>query len=174
MPYIYNEHQFQQIYGSLAIQLTPRQSQVAQSAAQADLDNDQTDENDPVISIQTNQLAQITTAKKSTAHSNKLFVHYTHEHRFRSFKRDLHQIHNSILPPTLGLDFLLIVGNRNRRSAQKELIHKKPNRSLLQNKVKEIKTKYMKFLGNQYIQMTYITHNFYFRSTKEKKINQKQ
>ena len=39
----------------------------------------------------------------------------------------------------------LIVGNRNRRDAKKELIHKRPKRSILQSKI--IKNKYLKFLG---------------------------
>lgn len=140
-----------QINNQLNGQLTPKQSQVAQSAVQADLDNDQTDDHNPTTSIPPEKHEQTATANKSATHSNKLFVHYTHERRFRTFKRDLHQIHDNTLPPALTLNFRLIVGNRNRRAAKNELIHKKPKRSLLQNKAKQIKTKYMRFLGNQSI-----------------------
>lgn len=137
------------IYHQLSNQLTPRQSQVAQNTAQADCDNEQTDENNPITSMQTTESGQITTTNKSATYSNKLIVHYTHEHRFCTFKRDLHQIHDNVLSSTLGFNFQLMVGNRNRPSAKKELIHKKPKCSLIQNKAEEIKTKYMKFRGNQ-------------------------
>lgn len=116
-------------------QPTPRQSQIALSAAKADLDNDQTD-ND-----------HVTTVKKSSSSSNKLFVHYNHEKRFRSFKRDLHQIHDKIIPRDLALDHRLIVGSRNRRDAKNLLIRKKPSSWLLHNEANRIQRKYSKFLG---------------------------
>ena len=85
LPYIYNEQQFIPMHCKINNELTPRQSQVAQSAAKADMDNDQTNDN-PRASEAT------TTAKKSESYGNKLFIHYTHEKRFRSMKRDLHQV----------------------------------------------------------------------------------
>ena len=42
-PYIFTEDQFNVIHQDLSEHMTPRQSQVAFSAAKADLDNDQTD-----------------------------------------------------------------------------------------------------------------------------------
>lgn len=90
------------IHQDLYDQTTLCQTQVAVGVTKADLDNDQIDNDN------------VTIVKKSSSSSNKLFIHYNHEKRFRSFKRDLHQIHNKIIPRDLPLDHRLIVGNRNR------------------------------------------------------------
>lgn len=68
-------------------QLTPRQSQVAASVALADVDNDQTDETEP---IETSEEPTKTTEKKQPNYADQLIIHYTHEKRFKPFKRDMH------------------------------------------------------------------------------------
>lgn len=78
------------------------------------------------------------TATASMMVSNKskqdrIIVHYIHEGRFRSFKKDIHQIHQEVVKNPPALETRLIVGNRNRRSAQFELIRKRPSRKLLKN-----------------------------------------
>ena len=60
-------------------------------------------------------------------YENKLIIHYTHEKRFRSVKRDLHQVYDSIFHNTPAMFTKLIVGNRNRRDTRSELIRKNPN-----------------------------------------------
>jgi hypothetical protein len=112
-------------------QPTPRQSQVAISAATADLDNNQTDE---VESIQRTNILNDNTGKHDIKFENKIIVHYTHEKRFRSFKRDMHHIYGNTFQNKIDKDIKMIVGNRNRRDAQKELIRKRPKQSLLKNK----------------------------------------
>ena len=94
-------------------------------------------------------------------------THYNHERRFRRFKRNLHRIHNHLIPRNLGLDLRLIVGNRNRPYAANELIHKKPQQWLLTNKAKKIKCKYHRFLGKFKTIYSSSNHilNFNFRST---------
>lgn len=91
------------IQQDLCNQPTPRQSQVALSAAKADLDNNRTDTDIVTSDNQQDEILQATTISKSSSKFNKLFIHYKHEKRFRSFKRDLHQIHNNILPPDLTI-----------------------------------------------------------------------
>ncbi len=144
LPYIYQEHQFTLIHHKIFGEPTPRQSQVAMSAATANLDNDQTDEDvEQRVAKETTQ----TTETKQTSYGRKLFIHYTHEKRFRPFKRDLHQVYDNVFKGTPVMDVKLIVGNRNRRDAKNELIRKRPKPSLLQNKSRQIKNKYLKFLG---------------------------
>jgi len=124
-------------------QLTPCQSQATVRAATVDLDNDQTDDTDAATTTH----PTIIVNKSSSSKDSKFFIHYNHERRFRHFKRNLHGIHNRLIPRNLGLDLRLIVGNRNRPYAANELIHKKPQRWLLTNRAKQIKRKYQRFLG---------------------------
>ena len=143
LPYIYNQHHLTLIKDEFYGQLTPRQSQATARAAIADLNNDQTDDNDAT----TIHPPILDNKSSSSSKDNKFFIHYNHERRFRCFKRNLHRIHNHLIPSNLGLDLRLIVGNRNRPYAANELIHKKPQRWLLTNKAKKIKSKYQRFLG---------------------------
>ena len=92
-------------------------------------------------------------SKKSHRHhhhylqTNYLFIHYKYEKRFRSFKRDIHQIHNRVIPKHLALDLRLIVGTCNRCKAKNELIRKKPKQWLLKDQTSRNKRKYLNFLG---------------------------
>jgi len=86
---------------------TPRQSQIALNAAAADMDNDQTD--DQIIQAQT------TTNKQLTNINDEFFVHYTHEDRFQSLKRDMHQVYDDIFQNTPAMDTKMAVDTRNRR-----------------------------------------------------------
>jgi len=144
-------------------QLTPCQSQATVRAATVDLDNDQTDDTDAATTTH----PTIIVNKSSSSKDSKFFIHYNHERRFRHFKRNLHGIHNRLIPRNLGLDLRLIVGNRNRPYAANELIHKKPQRWLLTNKAKKIKCKYQRFLGKFKIIYSSSDHilNFNCRST---------
>ncbi len=122
-------------------QPTALQSKVARSVATADIGNDQ-------IDGKTTELKEVSddkTEKKSKNSKGKLFIHYTHEKRFESLPRNMHQVFENVFKNTNAMDLKLIVGNRNRREAKKELIHKRPKRSILQYKM--IKNKYLKFLG---------------------------
>ena len=88
------------------------------SAATADIDNDQT--NDEIIERLT------TTSNPSINHDSKLFVHYTHEKRLQPLKRDIHQVYNGTFEKTPAMYAKLIVDTRNRRDAKHELIRKRP------------------------------------------------
>jgi hypothetical protein len=69
--------------------------------------------------------------KDEKAVENRLILHYTHEKRFDSYKRDLHQIWSQTFANTLAMDVKVIVGNRNNRDAKSELVRKCPHLSLL-------------------------------------------
>jgi hypothetical protein len=90
---------------------------VQQSSSTANLDNEQTDEQ---VNPNNNDLI-------NKHNQDKLLVHYTHEKRFESFKRDMHRLYNDTFGPTPGADAKLIVGTRNRRDSQNELIRKRPD-----------------------------------------------
>lgn len=56
---------------------------------------------------------------------NRIIIHYTHEKRFHTFKREMHHIQNELFEKTPVGHVKLIVGNRNRRKAELELIQKR-------------------------------------------------
>jgi hypothetical protein len=132
LPFINDEKQFFIMRNKILGLPTARQSQVALSATIANIDNDQTDENPVETSKPTTEIDN-----KQKHYGNKQFVHYTHEQRFNSFKRDMHQVYEDIFKDTPGMDAKIIVGNRNRRDAKNELIRKRPPKRLVKNSYKK-------------------------------------
>jgi len=57
-----------------------------------------------------------------------LIIHYTHEKRFQSNKKDIHQLWNQLFQQTPAMDTRLIIGNRNSQNLIRELIHQLPQR----------------------------------------------
>jgi hypothetical protein len=114
-------------------QPTQRQSQAALSAATADIENDQTDE--PTTEKEKTTTTTTTANRPIYNKDDKLFVHYTHEKRFQSLKRDMHEVYQNTFENSPAIYTKLVVGNRNRRNAQHELIRKRPKKPLLQNKI---------------------------------------
>ena len=82
--------------------------------------------------LQLNTTTATTTEKKP--YVAKLILHYTHEKRFESMKRDMHHIYDDVFHHTPVESSKMIVGTRNRRDARNDLIRKRPNRILLQDK----------------------------------------
>ncbi|CAF1666202.1 unnamed protein product [Rotaria magnacalcarata] len=110
-------------------QPTPRQSQVAMSAALADIDNDP-----PADEKQQPDRSEKKSEEIISNYNEKFFTHFTYEKRFATCKRDMHEVYHHTFKDTPAMYTKQIVGNRNRRPAQNELIHKRPNRTLLKNK----------------------------------------
>jgi hypothetical protein len=52
-----------------------------------------------------------------------LIIHYTHEERFRTSKKDIHQLWHHIFADTRVTDTKLIIGNRNLRNAIKVFVY---------------------------------------------------
>lgn len=62
-----------------------------------------------------------------TLNTEKLIIHYTHERRFATFKKDIHSLWNEIFQYTPVLHTKLIIGHRNQKNATKELIRRRPH-----------------------------------------------
>jgi hypothetical protein len=56
----------------------------------------------------------------------KLIVHYTHEARLKTCKKDIHVLWNQTFQNTSITNDKLIVGNRNSRNQTKTLVHRRP------------------------------------------------
>ncbi|CAF5041203.1 unnamed protein product, partial [Rotaria magnacalcarata] len=135
LPLIDNEKKFFQLRQKLLGQPTPRQSQVALSAATADIDND----TDADETKQPNEPSTKPDTATITNYEEKLFLHYTHEKRFTVMKRDMHHVYEHTFEYTPAMNTKVIVGNRNRRPAANELIHKRPTQTFLQNHITQSK-----------------------------------
>ena len=83
----------------------------------------QTTQNVPTTNIQNASTPRI---PKKTVNKlqNKLFIHPTHERRFQSMPRGLHEVHKELLGQSATKTVKLVVGGRNRRNATHELIRK--------------------------------------------------
>jgi hypothetical protein len=129
LPFIHDEMQFFKMRSKALGEPKKQQSQIALSAAIADIDNDQTDD----------QIMKEQTTKETTNSSDKFFVHYTHEQRFNTLKKDMHQVYDDVFQNTPAMCTKMRVCTRNRRDAKKELIRKRPKRTLLRNAITERK-----------------------------------
>ncbi|CAF3367311.1 unnamed protein product [Rotaria socialis] len=129
LPIIDDEKQFLKMHRKLLDQPTLGQSQAAFSAAMADIDNDQTDE-----TVNESKESKNYNDKPKQHCNDKLIIHYTHEKRIHSFKKQMHRIYEHVFNNTPVSHVKMIVGNRNRQDAKRELIRKRPKQSLLQNK----------------------------------------
>ena len=134
LPIITDEEQFKRMRQNILKQPTHRQSQVAFIASIADLTTAQKQQNlmQPMNIIKN-------TNKPDTKFEEKLIIHYTHENRFHSFKRDMHRLLENTFSNQTHDDTKLIVGNRNRYDAKKELIRKRPKQALLKNTTQKSK-----------------------------------
>ena len=81
-----------------------------------------------------------------TTHDNKsnkfekaLRLHYTHEERLHPLKRDIHKIYAEVFQGTAAANIRLVVGHRNSRNLQAELIQKRPHSSFV--KLKPLQSK---------------------------------
>ncbi|CAF1196361.1 unnamed protein product [Adineta steineri] len=135
LPLIQNEVQFFLIRQKVMAGPTSQQSQTVINIHKINIENDPI--NEEYIELKDLIKSQL---QQQTNFSDKLFVHYTHEKRFHSIKRDIHQIYDNIFKNKPTIDHRLIVGSRNHRNAQNELIHKRPKLFFLKNKI--IKSKH--------------------------------
>ncbi|CAF2043506.1 unnamed protein product, partial [Rotaria magnacalcarata] len=130
LPLIDDEQKYFLLRKQILSQPTPRQTQVALSAALADIDNDPVDDDEK-------QQPSPDPKKSEENISNineKFFTHFTYEKRFETCKRDMHQVYHDTFKDTPAMYTKLMVGNRIRRQTHNELIRKQPKKTLLQNK----------------------------------------
>ncbi|CAF3391732.1 unnamed protein product [Rotaria socialis] len=116
---------------ALSAQPSRQQSQVEMRIATISTDDDQLTEE-----LDKKQESPIKQIKKKNEFQNKLILHYTHEKRFNTRKRDMHRIFQETFANTPITETKLIVGNRNRNNTMRELIRKRPRQAILKNKPK--------------------------------------
>ncbi|CAF1996607.1 unnamed protein product, partial [Rotaria magnacalcarata] len=119
LPSINDEQKYFLMRKQILGQPTPRQSQVALSAALADIDNDPPDDEkqqpDPY---------KTKSEEKISNYDEKFFTHFTYEKCFETCKRDMHKVYNNVFKDTPAMYTRQIIGHRIRRQAHDELIHK--------------------------------------------------
>ncbi|CAM4978708.1 unnamed protein product [Rotaria socialis] len=131
LPFLDNEAQFIQMRIALSGQPSRQQSQVEMRIATLTYDKDHL-----VEDLDKKEEFIIQENKKPNKLQNKLIIHYTHEKRFNTRKRDLHRIFQETFANTQIIETKLIVGNRNQKSTMKEMIRKCPRQAILKNKAK--------------------------------------
>ena len=109
-------------------QPTTRQTQVARSMTAAV--NTTNESSKDSIAIMPDNVTHL---------QHRFFIHYTHEKRFRPFKRDMHKLYQDVFQNTPAMTVKMVVGNRNHRGSAQELIYNRPKQFLLSNKYKKIK-----------------------------------
>jgi hypothetical protein len=127
-----NEEQYFLLQNKLISQPTSRQSQMATSTTTANMDTNPRNDTEDITTTTAETTDELPI--KAKTNKNKLIIHYTHEKRFQSFKRDMHKLYKDIFANSPAMDVKMIVGNCNRPSARHELIRKRPNKSLLQDR----------------------------------------
>jgi len=80
--------QFSLLRQKILAQPTIRQTQVTRSIASANTDTEQPDD------------STATKHGNVTDPQDRFFIHYTHEKRFRPFKRDMHQLYENVFQQT--------------------------------------------------------------------------
>jgi len=125
--------QFSLLRQKILAQPTIRQTQVTRSITSANANTEQPDD------------STVTTHGNVIDLQDRCFIHYTHEKRFRPFKRDMHQLYEKVFQQTPAMGIKIVVGNRNLQDGEKELIQKRPKQYLLLNKQR--KTKRLKCLS---------------------------
>ena len=119
LSWIEYEKQFYQIRTQLLKQQTNVEQQVQDRISSI---TDQSDEEQTKDKHNPNKAQQ-----KQDKWNKCLIIHYTHEQRLASYKRDIHQIWDATFKPTPIQETKLIVGNRNNRNSAEELVSKRPN-----------------------------------------------
>ena len=125
LPHIDNSETFVQLRRKLMGQPTVRQFQIeAQLVLYKENHGDKNDNQ----SISTTANMTHATVKNPR---DKIIVHYTHENRFTSMKRDMHEIFREAFKD-LGIESVrFIVAHRNSPNTQRELIRKRPPMKLI-------------------------------------------
>lgn len=101
---------------------TQWQSQIALSAITANMDNDSHDD-------------QKTEEQSTKKYGKKFFIHYTHEKRFETLKRNMHGAYEDIFQNTPAACTKMVVGTRNRRDTKSKLIRTCLKRRMLQSTI---------------------------------------
>lgn len=72
-------------------------------------------------------LSVLIKSKQTSKSHDNLIVHYTHEKRFETVKKDIHQLWNQMFEHTPVSNTKLIIGHKNNKSATQELVRRRPH-----------------------------------------------
>lgn len=89
---------------------------------------------EPSTVLEATTTSETKQTEKIAKFNQTLFIHYSHEKRFQSMKRGLHEVHEGLFSQSANRNVKMIVGTRNRRSANHELIRKRPPSFLLKDR----------------------------------------
>jgi hypothetical protein len=78
---------------------------------------------------------------KESNPSRHLIIHYTHEARLETYKKQIHQLWDQIFADTPVTGTKLIVGNHNSCNATKKFIRRRPHFMLPTNTTSKITSK---------------------------------
>ena len=117
LPMINNENDFVTMRHHLMNQPTVPDYQIASRLAKTIDVNSKEEVNDPLIKARLN---------KNSKWISSLIIHYTHERRLASYKKEIDQLWNQIFQRTPLQNTRLIIGNRNSENMTKELVRRRP------------------------------------------------
>ena len=123
LPLIDNEQAFLSLRAQLLAIAFAQRSYLAHSMKENEANGDSHTINVPEI--------EKAPARATRTGQDRLILHYTYEQRLESYKRDFHHVWQSIFTNTPVMDTRVIIGHRNSRNLQRELVHKRPHPSLL-------------------------------------------
>ncbi|CAF1393936.1 unnamed protein product [Rotaria sordida] len=124
LPTVDNDEKFIQLRKEYMNQPTARSSQVEARITQFNENNEESHIEQPVQTT----IATTTDTKKSKKNTfrDAVIIHYTHEKRFTTMKKDMHKIFREAFEG-YGLEAVrLIVGYRNHPNFERELTRKRP------------------------------------------------
>ncbi|CAF4674735.1 unnamed protein product, partial [Rotaria socialis] len=128
LPFITNENEFLVMRNTLLPKLNVKeretQHRIAAVPFNEETDNHNTEE-------KTARIPTILKQKKPNKFKQAFFLHYTHEQRLHTLKRDIHKLYSEIFHDTIATDLRLILGHRNHRNTRHELVQKRPHQTML-------------------------------------------
>lgn len=119
IPLIESKCYFEMIRSNLLNRPTPTELQMAARIARA-TDQHSIEKSDPTSAVSSKQ-------KQKSKWDSNLIIHYKHEKRFETLKKDIHQLWNEMFHDTPVTNTKLIIGHKNNSSATQELVQRRPH-----------------------------------------------
>jgi hypothetical protein len=117
IPFIDNEHDFTFIRNHLLNKTTVTEHQIASRIAKT-IDPHTIDTiDDPLVQIRLRQRSKWI---------DNLIIHYKHEERFETFKKDIHQLWNQTFANKEVMNTKLIIGNWSSQNVTNIFVHRRP------------------------------------------------
>jgi len=122
-----SENNFQIIRSNLLNKPTIAEHQIASRIAKTINLHSNNTLDDPLVK---------TRLAKTSKWINNLIIHYTHENRLESSKKDIHELWDHVFTNTPVMNTKLIIGNRNNPNMTKTLVRRNPRHQSSTNTTK--------------------------------------